>query len=233
MTHTTWHFLLCWRPHADTLSNNRKRTITINNLFTYPTVSKLNVTRIEPDDLEFGEKVGRGAFAEVFKGRWISRNMVVAIKKFTTQVDNREVSHMNFAYTWAYMLTCPTRYLYSLYMWCLILLKVEIHSSLDHPNIGRYYGYATMGDSSLCIVMGEYDSILWIWYGMLLAVFLLTELAKNGTLRGYLKTRVPDAAQGLQWAKEIAQGMSLLALFPVSLLHVYLTFDLNKWSKCF
>ena len=43
-----------------------------------------SVTEIELDDLEFGECLGDGTTAVVFKGCWKSQKKDVAIKKFTT-----------------------------------------------------------------------------------------------------------------------------------------------------
>ena len=43
-------------------------------------------------DLEFGEKVGSGGFGTVFKGRWKSKGLEVAIKRLQTHIRKEEVS---------------------------------------------------------------------------------------------------------------------------------------------
>ena len=43
-------------------------------------------------DLEFMEKVGGGGYGMVWKGRWISRDKIVAIKTLIV-FDEREVNH--------------------------------------------------------------------------------------------------------------------------------------------
>ena len=53
-------------------------------------MSKLSLVDIEYSDLEIMEKVGSGRFGSVSKGRWISRNKIVAIKTMT-ELEEREV----------------------------------------------------------------------------------------------------------------------------------------------
>jgi len=51
------------------------------------------LTRVEHySDLEFMEKVGGGGYGTVSKGRWISRDKIVAIKTLIV-FDEREVNH--------------------------------------------------------------------------------------------------------------------------------------------
>jgi len=45
---------------------------------------------ISNSDLEFIEKVGSGGFGSVWKGQWISKQKIVAIK-ILTDIDEREV----------------------------------------------------------------------------------------------------------------------------------------------
>ena len=52
----------------------------------------LNLGSIEFSDLEFMENVGIGGYGTVSKGRWISKNKVVAIK-MTWELSEREVSY--------------------------------------------------------------------------------------------------------------------------------------------
>ena len=51
-----------------------------------------SVPVISLSDLEFGEILGEGGQGVVHKGRWISKEMDVAIKKITGRVNEREVS---------------------------------------------------------------------------------------------------------------------------------------------
>ena len=54
-------------------------------------LDKLSMLEIEYSDLEIMEKVGRGGSATVSKGRWISKNKIVAIKTII-ELEEREVS---------------------------------------------------------------------------------------------------------------------------------------------
>ena len=54
-------------------------------------LDKLSMFEIEYSDLEIMEKVGRGGSATVSKGRWISKNKIVAIKTII-ELEEREVS---------------------------------------------------------------------------------------------------------------------------------------------
>ena len=47
--------------------------------------------RIEPSDLEFGGQVGSGGCAKVYKGRWKSQGLVVAIKTVSSDFREEEV----------------------------------------------------------------------------------------------------------------------------------------------
>jgi len=49
---------------------------------------------ISNSDLEFIEKVGSGGFGSVWKGQWISRQKIVAIK-ILTDIDEREVRDLH------------------------------------------------------------------------------------------------------------------------------------------
>ena len=42
-------------------------------------------------DLKFGDQMGRSAMGVVFKGQWKSRNFEVAIKRLSTQLEDKEV----------------------------------------------------------------------------------------------------------------------------------------------
>ena len=57
---------------------------------TESSLSSLGLLNIEYSDLEFKEKVGSGGFGTVSKGRWISKNKIVAIKMLM-DVEEREV----------------------------------------------------------------------------------------------------------------------------------------------
>ena len=46
---------------------------------------------IEYSDLAFGESLGAGGSATVYKGRWKSRNMTVAIKISSQGIATKEV----------------------------------------------------------------------------------------------------------------------------------------------
>lgn len=48
--------------------------------------------KIEASDLEFGEQVGKGGTARVYKGRWKSRGTIVAIKTVVGDFREEEVS---------------------------------------------------------------------------------------------------------------------------------------------
>ena len=54
------------------------------------------VVKISFSDLEFGEKVGSGGFGTVFKGRWKSKGMDVAIKRLQNRIRKEEVSLHSF-----------------------------------------------------------------------------------------------------------------------------------------
>ena len=47
---------------------------------------------IEYSDLAFGESLGAGGSGNVYKGRWKSRNMTVAIKVSSKGIPTEEVS---------------------------------------------------------------------------------------------------------------------------------------------
>ena len=53
-------------------------------------MSNFSLVDIEYSDLEIMEKVGSGGFGTVSKGRWISKNKVVAIKTMV-ELEEREV----------------------------------------------------------------------------------------------------------------------------------------------
>ena len=55
-------------------------------------LQKFSLTDIEFSDLNITEMVGSGGFGTVYKGRWISKNKIVAIKKVMTLLEEREVS---------------------------------------------------------------------------------------------------------------------------------------------
>ena len=44
-------------------------------------------------DLEFGDQLGEGAFGVVYRGRWKSRHMDVAIKRVPGKINKTEVEH--------------------------------------------------------------------------------------------------------------------------------------------
>ena len=58
---------------------------------TESSLSSLGLLNIEYSDLEFKEKVGSGGFGTVSKGRWISKNKIVAIKVMV-ELEKRESS---------------------------------------------------------------------------------------------------------------------------------------------
>jgi len=55
-------------------------------------LQKFSLTDIEFSDLNIMEMVGSGGFGAVYKGRWISKNKIVAIKNVMTVLEEREVS---------------------------------------------------------------------------------------------------------------------------------------------
>ena len=57
-----------------------------------PSLKKFGLVEIEFSDLEFEGKVGSGGFGTVSKGRWISKNDIVAIKVLV-ELEEREVSY--------------------------------------------------------------------------------------------------------------------------------------------
>ena len=54
------------------------------------------MVKISYSDLEFGGKVGSGAFGTVFKGRWKSKGLDVAIKRLQNRIRKEEVSFHSF-----------------------------------------------------------------------------------------------------------------------------------------
>jgi len=52
--------------------------------------SRPKLVEIRDSDLKFMEKVGSGGFGSVWKGQWISKKMIVAIKTLV-DIDEREV----------------------------------------------------------------------------------------------------------------------------------------------
>ena len=50
---------------------------------------------IDFTDLEFGDELETGAGTAVYKGQWISKNLVVAIKQVTGKIKEEEVSFAN------------------------------------------------------------------------------------------------------------------------------------------
>ena len=52
---------------------------------------KKALTEIDYDDLEFGKTLGAGGFGAVYKGKWKSKDMVIAIKQVKGSLDPREV----------------------------------------------------------------------------------------------------------------------------------------------
>ena len=77
--------------------------------------------QVKYSDLEFGEKVGLGGFGSVSKGRWKSREMVVAIKTLNV-FDEREVS---------YILSCNVRIV------TIFLLDI-VWAGCENPSVGPF-----------------------------------------------------------------------------------------------
>ena len=71
--------------------------ITVSDI-TESSLETLGLAEIEFSDLEIKEKVGGGGFGTVSKGRWISKNKIVAIKTIV-ELDEREVSYKASACT--------------------------------------------------------------------------------------------------------------------------------------
>ena len=69
--------------------------------------SKVSLVDIEYSDLEIKEKVGHGGSGTVSKGRWISKNMTVAVK-ISMELVEKEVSYVFNIYTdnWNAFPTC-------------------------------------------------------------------------------------------------------------------------------
>ena len=97
-------------------------------------------------DLEFFERLGEGSAGSVYRGRWKSKDTIVAIKKLL--VLEKEVSLDS--------LHCPsagdqrndrTRY-------CAIhTLQAEVLSSLSHRNVVQFFG-AVVVAPNYCLVTG-------------------------------------------------------------------------------
>ena len=101
------------------------------------------------DDLEFEGELGTGATAVVYKGRWKSRGLKVAIKHVYAKFKYNEVSPVMLS-------TCILIYIP---IKCLFIhLQVKILSSLDHHNVVQFYG-AVMKGTNNYIVTGWCDSI--------------------------------------------------------------------------
>ena len=66
-----------------------------------PSLKKFGLVEIEFSDLEFEGKVGSGGFGTVSKGRWISKNDIVAIKVLV-ELEEREVSYEQILYVCLY-----------------------------------------------------------------------------------------------------------------------------------
>jgi len=71
---------------------------------------------IEYSDLEFFERVGEGLTATVWRGRWKSEDMVVAVKKME-EMTNREVENVH----------------------CLKFVTVQLLTVYDLVNVWLYY----------------------------------------------------------------------------------------------
>ena len=52
-----------------------------------------SVPEISFSDLEFGDQLGEGAFAAVYRGHWKSGDMDVAIKRVPGKINKTEVEH--------------------------------------------------------------------------------------------------------------------------------------------
>lgn len=90
-------------------------------------------------DLEFFEKLGGGATATVYRGRWKSKNMIVAVKKLLLL--EREASLTRFHDQLAVIL---------LLAWPL---QAEVLSSLSHRNVVQFFG-AVVVAPNYCLVTG-------------------------------------------------------------------------------
>ena len=63
----------------------------LNNTF----VTFIATALIDSSDLEFEKKVGEGGSGTVYKGKWLSRRLVVAIKT-TGEIKKMEVSAVQY-----------------------------------------------------------------------------------------------------------------------------------------
>ena len=105
---------------------------------------KAGVRQIDFTDLEFGDEVGAGVGSAIYKGRWISRDLVVAIKQVGGRINEAEVS----------FIMCFPGYVLIYFLQCV---QAKIHNQLHHPNVIKLYGitkrrpdcYLIMGKSGL------------------------------------------------------------------------------------
>ena len=67
----------------------------MSDIITESSLSSLVLVNIEYSDLEIKQKVGSGGFGTVSKGRWISKNKIVAIKVLM-DFKEREVNMLGY-----------------------------------------------------------------------------------------------------------------------------------------
>ena len=100
---------------------------------------KAQYLEIEYDDLELNERVGRGAYGSVYRGKWKSRDKEVAIKKLLTLEKEAEVlsscSHRNIIQFYGVVCTSSN--------FCIITEYAEygsLHSFLGQHDLYEEFG---------------------------------------------------------------------------------------------
>ncbi|CRL04343.1 CLUMA_CG017436, isoform A [Clunio marinus] len=116
------------------------------------------------EDYEFGEQLGKGGFATVFKARCLTNYQDVAIK----MIDKTLATEKQ--------------------MWNRVCEEVQIHSILNHSSILELYTH---------IEDSEY-------------VYLVLELAHNGTLHKYFSDKTPNEFEAATILTQVVDGVKYL-----------------------
>ena len=111
--------------------------------------------KVLPEDLDFTEEVGAGAYGEVWKGRWNGKKgggADVAIKKVVLRGATEEHQRKALAEVGIPFISSSSSFVFTV-MFFFDLPFVYILTRLKHPNIMPIYGACIIEKKELWIVM--------------------------------------------------------------------------------